>query len=158
MKRNLLITVFIFFCLPLLVSETTAFESIVNPHISLVELSRMSPAELDALILADQYLIIEGTISSIIEIERSDANLILDLQLVSGRWIGLEKVEDYKCIVNINGKEWEPRFPRRRPRTLTDEIIIQNNQVLVIGKVSSYVMDGSLLKAVVDASYLRKIQ
>ncbi|MBN2657512.1 MAG: hypothetical protein JXR86_10650 [Spirochaetales bacterium] len=129
-----------------------------NPEISLEVLSRMDPAELDRVIQSDKYIVINGTISSITEIERSESNLILDLHLVNGKWIGLETVENYSCIVNINGIEWEQNFPKRVPRVIDDEIFVQNSRILVIGKVSSYVMEQGKLKAVVDGEYIRKIQ
>jgi len=141
-----------------LLSDSAGLESIMDLSISLKELSYSDPEFLDTLISSDKYIILEGAVASIIEIERSENNLILDIHLINGEWIGLEKVEVYKCIINISGKEWEDRFPKRKPRELTSNLILQNNQILVIGKVSDYVMENSMLTAVIDAEYIRKIQ
>lgn len=158
MRRALFILFISTFFLVPLVSQTPDLENILNPEVTLEKLNSLGPGELDDLIESDKYIIIDGTIASITEIERSDNNLILDIHLVSGRWKGLESVVDYKCIVNVTGKEWEERFPKRTPRTITDELLLQNYHVMVIGKVSSYVMDNSELTAVVDAHRIRRIQ
>lgn len=141
-----------------LVSQSNDIKGIINTEISLSQLSRLSPEEMDRIIEEDRYLIINGTVSSIMEIERSDTNLILDLHLVNGKWIGLDRVEEYRCIVNISGKEWEPLFPRRTPREPADNMILLNNRILVLGKLSSYVVEKGELIAVVDAEYVRNIQ
>lgn len=141
-----------------LISETVALDKVIDLNMSLKELSRSTPEILDSVITSDKYVIIEGAISSITEIERTDNAFTLDIHLINGEWIGLEKVEVYKCIVNVTGLDWEPRFPARTPRIVTDEHLIVNNQILVIGKVSDYVMDNSSLTAVVNAEYIRRIQ
>lgn len=147
------------FALSFLTAQTTNdLSDFLNPDISLEVLSRLKPSELDEIINSEKFIVINGTVSSIMEIERSDNDLILDLHVVNGKWIGLDKVENYSCIVNINGKEWESRFPGRTPRVVTDDIFVQNDRILVIGKLSSYVMEQGVLKAVIDADYLRKIQ
>lgn len=157
--RRILLFLFISSALAFpLLSQSTELEKTLDVEVSLETLNAMTPGELDDIIDSDRFIVIDGTIASVTEIERSDNNFILDLHLVSGRWKGLESVIDYKCIVNVSGKEWEPRFPKRTPRTITDEILLQNYHVLVIGKVSSYVMDNSELTAVVDAVHIRRIQ
>lgn len=159
MKRIAIYLLFSFF--PLLTASADTppeIDKLLDYSVTLEKLSGMSPAQLDKLISDGRYIIIEGTVAAITEIERSDNDLVLDLHVVSGRWMGLDSVEDYKCIVNINGLDWEPRFPRRTPRNITDELILQNDRILVLGKVSSYVMEDSELRPVVDATYIRKIQ
>ena len=130
----------------------------LDSDISLEVLSQLNPAELDDVIDSGKYIVINGTISSLMEIERSDKGFILDIHVVSGRWIGLDRVENYSCIVNVSGIEWESRFPKRLPRDVSEEIFLQNDRIMVIGKVSSYVMERGELTAVVDADYIRKIQ
>jgi hypothetical protein len=139
-------------------SEAADLESVFNLNMSLKELSHSTPDLLDSLILSEKYIIIDGTISSITEIERSDNNLILDIHILNGEWVGLEKVEVYKCIVNVSGLEWGNRFPKRKPREITEELILTNNQIMVIGKVSDYVLENSTIIAVVNAEYIRRIQ
>lgn len=158
MKRIVLFVLFSSFFAISAFSQTLDINQIIETEVNLEALSNLNPSELDELIESGKYIILDGTVSSIMDIERSDTNLILDIHLVSGRWIGLDKVENYKCIVNVNGKEWEYRFPQRRPRTVTDDHILQNYHIMVIGPVTSYVMDNSELKAVVDAKHIRRIQ
>lgn len=159
MKRKILPVLIVFLSIFSGFSQSEGeLRKFLNPDISLMELSRMKPAELDRLIAESKYIAVDGSISSLRDIERSDSDLIIDLNLVNGRWIGLEKVEYYTCIVNVSGIEWASRFPARTPRVLTDDLVQQNDRVLVIGKVTSYVMDQSELKAVIDAVSIRKIQ
>lgn len=159
MKKILFLTICLF-CVSIisLFSENSELDSIINVNISLKELSNSTPDKLDKIIESEKYIILEGIISSIREIERSENNFIIDLHLLNGEWIGLDKIDVYKCIINVDGKEWENRFPKRAPRESTEELILLNNQVMVIGKVTDYVMDNSILTAVVDAEYIRKIQ
>lgn len=157
-KANFLFT-FIFYLLAgTLFSDAVDLKSFINLDISLKELSRSEPEFLDSLILSEKYVVLEGTISSISEIERSENNLILDIHIINGEWIGLEKVEVYKCIINVSGLEWEERFPKRIPRESNDQLVQVNDQIMVIGKVHDYVLDKSSLTAVVNAEYIRRIQ
>ncbi len=159
MKKAILLTAIVINIMVVsLFSETVDLNSFINLDISLKELSRSEPEFLDSIISSDKYIIVEGTISSITEIERSENNLILDIHIINGEWIGLEKVEVYKCIINVSGLFWEKRFPKRRPRELTDELVLVNDQIMVIGKVQDYVLDNSSLTAVVNAEHIRKNQ
>jgi len=119
-----------------LFSETADLNSVIDLNMSLKDISYSTPEKLDSVISSEKYVIIEGTVSSITEIERSENNFILDIHVISGEWIGLERVEVYKCIVNISGLEWERRFPKRRPREITEELVLLNNQIMVIGKLT----------------------
>ena len=157
--------VFYFFIIILIIpighisaQRSGGLDDFLDSDISLEVLSQFNPLELDELIVSGKYIVINGTISSLMEIERSENNFILDLHVVGGRWISLERVENYSCIVNVSGIEWESRFPKRPPREETEEILLQNNRIMVIGKVSSYVMEQGNLIAVVDAEYIRKTQ
>lgn len=159
MKRVLYLSIcFILFFLNPIVADVPALNSLINLNLSLKELSLSGLDALDELILSDKYIILEGSVSSITEIERNDTNLVLDIHLINGEWIGLDKVQVYKCIVNISGMEWETMFPSRPPKEITDGVVLQNNRILVIGKISDYIMENSTLLAVVEAEYLRKIQ
>lgn len=159
MKKAILLTAIVINIMVVsLFSETVDLNSFINLDISLKELSRSEPEFLDSIISSDKYIIVEGTISSITEIERSENNLILDIHIINGEWIDLEKVEVYKCIINVSGLFWEKRFPKRRPRELTDELVLVNDQIMVIGKVQDYVLDNSSLTAVVNAEHIRKNQ
>ena len=159
MKKGLSFSVFIFYIIVFPVfSETADLGSVMNLRISQKELSQSSPEMLDEIIASDKFIIIEGSVASITEIERSENNLILDIHLINGEWIGLERVEVYKCIVNVNGIEWESRFPKRTPRELTRDLVLQNSHILVIGKVTDYVMENSKLVTVLEAEYIRNIQ
>ncbi|MBI9096840.1 MAG: hypothetical protein JEY91_00110 [Spirochaetaceae bacterium] len=159
MKKILFLTVYLL-CVSIisLFSQNSELDSIINVNISLKELSNSTPDKLDKIIVSEKYIILEGIISSIREIERSENNFIIDLHLLNGEWIGMDRIDVYKCIINVDGKEWENRFPKRAPREPTEELILLNNQVMVIGKVTDYVMDNSILTAVVNAEYIRKIQ
>lgn len=159
MKKTLFLSVF-FMCLLIcaLFSESEKLDSVIDFSISIKELSNTTPELLDNIISTDKYLILNGTISDITEIERTETNLILDIHLVNGAWIGLEKVEVYKCIINVTGKEWENRFPKRKPREIEEEHILVNNRILVIGKAVDYVIDDSFLTVVINAENIRKIQ
>ena len=159
MKKVLFLSIYLFFVLVFAVfSQDARISNLIDLDISLKELSFIQPDELDSIIASDKYIIVDGSVSSITEIERSEDNLILDIHLINGEWIGLAEVKAFKCIVNISGKQWESRFPKRTPRELTEDLILLNNQILVIGKVSDYVMENSKLIAVIDAEYIRKIQ
>jgi hypothetical protein len=141
-----------------LFSESKDLDSVLDLAISLKELSQFDPEKLDEIILSDKYILLEGSVSSITEIERTDTNLILDIHLINGEWNGLEKVQVFKCIVNISGIEWEHIFPARTPRESLNDIVLLNNRIIVIGKVTDYVLENSSLLAIVEAQYIRNIQ
>lgn len=159
MGKKLFFSVFLFiFFIYSLFSVTTDLDRIIDLNLSLKEISNSTPDQLDVIIASEKYVIIKGTVSSITEIERSEDNFILDIHIIDGEWIGLENVEVYKCIVNISGLEWENRFPKRVPREINEEHILLNNSVIVIGKVSDYVLEKGFLLTVINGQYIRKIQ
>lgn len=159
MKKAIFLSVIVINILVVsLFSETNDLNSFINLDLSLKELSRSEPEFLDSLIFSEKYIIVEGTISSITEIERSEQNLILDIHIINGEWIGMEKVEVYKCIINVTGLIWEKRFPKRKPREITEQLVQVNDQIMVIGKVHDYVLKNSSVTAVVNAEYIRKTQ
>ena len=150
----LLINAFIFS----IFSETADLNTVIDLNMSLKVISHSTPDQLDSIISSGKYVIIEGTISSITEIERSDNNFIIDIHVINGEWVGLEKVEVYKCIVNVSGLEWESHFPKRTPREITEQLMLLNNQIMVIGKLSDYVLEDTSLISVINAEYIRKVQ
>ncbi len=158
MKRILFcIIIFLSFSIFPLISDSVELEAVLNLDVSIKELNSFSTEMLDNLILSNRYIIVEGSVASKRDIERTEENFVLDIHLVNGEWIGLEKVEVYKCIVNIEGKVWETRFPKRVGRDPADNIVQLNNHILVIGKVVDYVIKDSELVSVIQAEYLRKL-
>ncbi len=149
------IMVYILFPLFSLFANNSELESIINLDLSLKELNSLEPGKFDSIKKSNKFIIIEGAVASITSIERTNNNLIVNIQIINGEWIGLDKVEGYTCIVTIKGKEWEKRFPERIGRNPDREVILLNSHVLVIGKLLR--IDSNSLIPIIEAAYIRTL-
>ncbi len=84
---------------------------------------------------AGKFIVLNGAVASITPIDPSEESFVAVIELVGGVWIGLERVEIYKCFLQVEGPEFFSRLPRRTPSDPGPEIIRINQEVLVLGKV-----------------------
>jgi hypothetical protein len=84
---------------------------------------------------ADKFIILNGAVASITPIDPSEESFVAVIELVGGDWVGLERVEIYKCFLQVEGPDFFTRLPRRAPSNPGPEIIQINQEVMVLGKV-----------------------
>ncbi len=84
----------------------------------------------------DKFYILNGTVSSVKVVNRKRASYEVLVEIVSGRWIGLDRIEVYKVVVRFKGPQFYGFILTRRPRRVTRPLVLPNTGVLFVGKVT----------------------
>ena len=105
-----------------------------------------------------KLIIIDGSVVSRTVVNKEEQDFLAELELINGKWIGLEEVEVYKCYVQLKGPEFSSRIPARRTRNKLPNEIELNSRVIVVGRVVSFRKDrtGSVLP-VIEALFVRTL-
>jgi|GEM_PF-1038484 len=107
---------------------------------------------------SDRYIVIDGSITARIVLNKEEENFSAELEVVNGNWKGLEEVEIYKCIVVLKGTDFFKRIPVKRSRKKLPNEIELNSRVLIVGKIVSVRKDDDgILIPVLEAIYVRPI-
>lgn len=105
-----------------------------------------------------KFIVIDGSITARIVVNKEEDNFIAELELVNGEWEGLEEVEIYKCFVVLKGSDFLKRIPVKRSRKKLPNEIELNSRVLVIGKIiSTRKDDEGLIIPVLEVIYVRPL-
>lgn len=154
MKRTISLLVAIAVCIGSVASQSAApsagggpfetpqaFREEVDVQISLAELD----AAVDDMALlesiAGRVVIVDGIASSITVYSEDPNDFYVEVELVSGRWNGVESVEMYKAFVFLDDPAFTGRLAERIPRDPDPELIIRNDRVLVAGRLVSLAED-----------------
>ena len=132
------------------------FEQIINFDDSIETLARLvSDQEYDR-IDVDRYFILEGSVASTQVFNPDPQAFQAVIELVSSRWIGLERIEVYHAYVLVQGPEYAARLPERLPRDPGPEIIQTNQRLVVVGPfIGTAMLDADVEVPVVEAVALR---
>jgi hypothetical protein len=108
---------------------------------------------------AGKTVLLSGTVSDLIIINKDQAGFKVRIELITGEWIGTEDVKAYSCYVEFTGAEYFKMFPARPPRTANREIVALNSRVIVVGRVVNVTTTPLGAKRVlVDGAYIRSVE
>ena len=158
MVRKILLLLFL--CIPSFIFGQSAedLNSVIDFNTTLRELDQIaSNGNPDA--LPSQFVIIDGVVASREVVNPNTAEFVGELHLVSGEWIGVEKVVRYECILVLNGPDFASAIPVRRSRRPNPDEIAMNSRILTIAKAIGLFQreDGSYIP-VLQAYQIRQIQ
>jgi hypothetical protein len=71
-------------------------------------------------------------VGDILVLDANEENYLVQVELVSGEWIGLEEVRSYSCWVLFSGPRFAAVFPARVPRNPPPGVISANDHILVV--------------------------
>ena len=140
------------------VSQVTPqeFESIINFEDSIEWLATLVRTGAYDRIDVDRYYVLDGSVASTQIFNPDPESFQAVIELVSSKWIGMERIEAYHIYVLVEGPEYAARIPERMPRDPGDEIIQTNQNLLVIGPfIGTAMLDASTEVAVIQAVALR---
>jgi len=126
----LVITVF-----PIFPQQLETFDRLVDFSITLKDLNLLSEARLKEIINDKKLVIINGSVASILIINKEENNFAAELELIQGEWEGIEEVKIFRCIVRLNGAHFAPRLQVQRSREKHPDAIELNSSILVVGKL-----------------------
>ncbi|MFP4153583.1 MAG: hypothetical protein ACLFSV_12115 [Alkalispirochaeta sp.] len=126
---------------PGLLESPQAFRESIDLRTSLYELNLA--VEDIALLeeLAGRALILEGTAAVVTVYSEDPADYYSELEIVSGRWDGVESVQIYRAYVFLDDPVFIGRIAERAPRDPDPALILRNDRVLVAGRLVSLAED-----------------
>jgi hypothetical protein len=135
MKRaiSVLAVVLVFIPVPVVYAiDAGDFDDVADFSVTVKTLSQLDEATARAYGLMDRFLLLNGTVTNILILDASEEDFLVQMELVSGEWIGLEEVRSYSCWVLFSGPRFAPMFPARIPRTPPPGVIAANDHVLIV--------------------------
>jgi len=118
-----------------------AFRREIDVRTSLYELNEAvgDMAQLEE--IAGRVLILDGTAATVTVYSEDPNDFYIELELVSGRWDGVESVEMFRAYVVLDDPVFAGRIAERAPRDPDPELILRNDRVLVAGRLVSLAED-----------------
>lgn len=158
MKKYTFILLFLCILLSVSAQVTTNLETQINFDLSLKDIVLLVEAGNSSEIDMNQYIILEGVVSSREVLYTDEENFVGMLELSYGEWQGLENVSMYQCFVQLQGLEFATMIPARRSRTPNPAEISLNTRILVLGQYLGYTEDEEGKKyPVIEGYKVRKI-
>ncbi len=158
MKKYTFILLFLFILLNVSAQITTDLETLINFDLSLKDIVIMVESGKSNEIDMNQYIILEGVVSSREVLYADEENFVGMLEISYGEWQGLENVVLYQGFVQLQGLEFAAMIPVRRSRTPDPSEVSLNTRILVLGKYLGYSEDEEGKKyPVIEGFQIRKI-
>jgi hypothetical protein len=108
------------------------FDAIADFSVTIKTLSQLDEATARAYGLMDRFLLLDGTVTNILVLDADKENYLVQAELVSGEWIGLDEVRSYSCWVLFSGPRFAGVFPARIPRDPPSGVIGANDHILIV--------------------------
>ncbi len=108
------------------------FDAVSDFSVTIKTLSRLDEATAAAYGLMDRFLLLDGTVTNILVLDANEESYLVQVELVSGEWIGLDEVRSYSCWVLFSGPHFADVFPARVPRNRPPGVITSNDTILIV--------------------------
>jgi hypothetical protein len=112
--------------------DTGDFDAVADFSVTVKTLSQLDEATATAYGLMDRFLLLDGTVTNILVLDANEESYLVQIELVSGEWIGLDEVRSYSCWVLFAGSRFAGVFPARVPRNPPPGVITANDQILIV--------------------------
>ena len=158
MKKYTFALLFLFILFNLSAQMATDFEEQMNFDLSLKDIVLLVESGNSNEIDMNQYIVLEGVVSSREVLFADEENFVGMLGLSSGEWEGLENVTMYQCFIQLQGLEFAAMIPARRSRKPNPAEIALNTRILILGQYLGYSEDEEGNKyPVIEGYKIRKI-
>ncbi len=158
MKKYTFILLFLFILLSVSAQVITNSETHINFDLSLKDIVLLVESGKGNEIDMNQYVILEGVVSSREVLFADEEHFVGMLELSYGEWEGLEDINMYQCFVQLTGLEFAAMIPARRSRNPNPAEISLNTRILVLGQYLGYTEDEEGNKyPVIEGYKVRKI-
>ena len=135
------------------------FDAVADFSVTIKTLSQLDEATAAAYGLMDRFLLLDGTVTNKLVLDSNEESYLVQVELVSGEWIGLEEVRSYRCLVLFSGPEFARVFPRRAPRDAGPRVITPNDRVLLVARLlEPVVLEGEQSVWVLEGVYARPLR
>jgi len=108
------------------------FDRIVDFTVDIKDLDRYVTGEKALPERNPRFLLLEGTVSDIVILDKEEASFRVRVELLSGEWFGTEDVKGYACWVVFSGPELAALFPAKAPKNPGPGVVTVNKRLLVV--------------------------
>jgi hypothetical protein len=139
-------------------ADKASFDDVVDFEASLESIAVQARRAPDQLLENSNVLVIDGVIAAVNVVDPNPESFRAELDLITGEWVGLERVVMYKAAVLVEGAEFAPRIPTRRSRREPPGGTIERNKrVIVVGTIAGIADDPATGRPipVLNAFYVR---
>ena len=131
----------------------------VDFSITLQEIHRILEDEGPAGLPTDRALVIDGVVAEIVVIDPEPESFLVQIELVTGRWIGLEEIRIYRAYVFVQGPRFVERVSLRAAANDQYDVVTPNSRVIVLGNIVDVFVDEDGTSApIIDGIDLRLIR
>lgn len=115
--------------------DPEVFRNTIDVGSSLATLTRAvdDPQEWNRLV--GRILLLDGVASSVAVYVDEDDEYYAEIELVSGAWHGVERVEIYRAWVVVDDPAFSGRILERAPREPVPDSILRNDRLLVAARI-----------------------
>ncbi len=136
LMKNKLVYIILFVCFSLFAQEATLNGPENFSFTTTIKyLNFCTVSELNSLMENETWLLLDGSLSSLTLLSAKGEEYLLEALLVQGEWKEMDEVLKYECKLIFKGDYWENIVPERTPRKVSEDMILLNSHVLVLGKV-----------------------
>ncbi len=131
----------------------------VDFSITLQEIHRILEDEGPAGLPTDRAVVIDGVVAEIVVIDPEPESFLVQIELVTGRWIGLEEIHLYRAYVFVEGPQFVERVSDRAAANDQHGVVTPNSRIIVLGNIVDVFADPDGSSApIIDGIDLRLIR
>ncbi|HUX52480.1 MAG TPA: hypothetical protein VMW73_16955 [Spirochaetia bacterium] len=113
--------------------DQKAFDSVVDFNLNVQQIDTLVSQSKQGEIDPGKFLVLNGSVASIEVIRPAEKDYLALVELVTGKWTGLEKVNLYRVYLILSGPGFFKRMPAREPVNPPSDMIAVNDQIMVVG-------------------------
>lgn len=138
--------------------ERSVPANVVDFSLTLEEIHRILEEHGAAGLPTDRAVLLDGVVAEITVIDPDPESYLAQIDLVSGRWIGLQEVRLYRAYVFVQGSAFAERISARPLPEDATGVIALNSRVIVLGSIIDVFVDEDGTRApIIDGFDLRPI-
>ena len=131
----------------------------VDFSITLQEIHRILEDEGPAGLPTERTLVIDGVVAEILVIDPEPESFLVQIELVTGRWIGLEEIRLYRAYVFVQGPQFFERVSAGAAANDQRDVVTPNSRIIVLGNIVDVFVDEDGTSApIIDGIDLRLIR
>ena len=135
------------------------FDQTIDFALSLEEIHhRIEGGDIDSL-FTGRAVLLDGVVAEITVIDPEPESFFAQIDLVTGRWRGLDEIRLYRAYVFVQGPQFAGMIPASPPREPNPDLLAVNSRILVVGALVDLFdePDGGVAP-VIDGFHLRPIR
>ena len=139
--------------------DRQALGDVVDFSMTLEQIHHILEEEGAAALPSDRAVVLDGVVAEILLIDPEPETFLAQIDLVSGRWIGLQDIRLYRAYVFVEGPQFAERLSAApAARGAAADAITTNSRVIVLGTIIDvYIEQDGSSAPIIDGFELRPV-